>query len=187
MKNILCFLVAILLTMGLASAQEYTPKSGNWSIGTNAEPALKYLGNLINGTTETPELNFANGMRFTAKYFTDDNTAWRAGAQIYFTSDSSATNPYNFGFTAGKEFRKGKTRLQGFYGYQGGLFMSNKKDLSGEKYTDMTGGINGFIGVEYFIKAKIGLGAEYLYGLNIKNEGFILGGATGTLMLNFYF
>tara|TARA_B110000977_G_C11028905_1_gene474382 strand:+ start:806 stop:1369 length:564 start_codon:yes stop_codon:yes gene_type:complete len=187
MPKLISLVFTVFLTINLAIAQDYTPKAGNWSLGTSAEPILNYIGNLVQGTIEAPELNFANGMHFSAKFFTEDRTAWRAGAHLYFTSDSNSTNPYSFGFTAGKEFRKGRAKLQGFYGYQGNLFLSNTKDSTGEKYTDVAGGINGFIGVEYFIKEKIALGAEYLYGLNIKNDSFVLGGTMGTLMLNFYF
>ena len=65
--------------------------------------------------------------------------------------------------------------------------MSSKEDDAGEKSTDMSFGANGFIGVEYFVRAKMGIGAEYSYGLNYADSNVSLGGSMGAVMLNLYF
>ncbi|MCX8081676.1 MAG: hypothetical protein N3F09_10620 [Bacteroidia bacterium] len=90
------------------------------------------------------------------KYFNESNKAFRAGIRIGLTSntqrkmvddrskapatltvfpnqDPMVENTWksarrNFGLTGGMEFRKGKTRLQGFYGGEVGFFISSGKD-----------------------------------------------------------
>ena len=187
MKKLITSVCALALMVGTANAQDNTPKSGDWSVGTSAAPILNYVGNLISGVAESPGIDFTNGMSISGKLFTDDMTAWRAGADLYFTSDSNSTNPFRLGLNVGKEFRKGTSNLQGYYGYQGGLSISSTDDLAGETATDFAGGVNGFVGVEYFVRAKMGIGAEYSYGLNYDGDNISLGGAMGSLMLNLYF
>ena len=187
MKKLITTVFALALTFSVANAQDNTPKSGDWSVGTNAGPVLNYVGNLISGTAEAPDVNFTDGMSMSGKLFTDDMTAWRASADLYFTSDSNSTNPFRLGLSAGKEFRKGTGNLQGYYGYQGGVGLSSNEDDAGESSTDISVGASGFIGVEYFVRAKMGIGAEYSYGLNYADENVSLGGSMGALMLNFYF
>jgi hypothetical protein len=187
MKKLITSVFALALTFSVANAQDNTPKSGDWSVGTNAAPVLNYVGNLISGTAEAPGVNFTDGMSLSGKLFTDDMTAWRASADLYFTSDSNSTNPFRLGLSAGKEFRKGTSNLQGYYGYAANVAMSSNEDEAGEKSTDMSFGANGFIGVEYFVRAKMGIGAEYSYGLNYADSNVSLGGSMGAVMLNLYF
>ena len=187
MKKLITTVCALALTFSVANAQDNTPKSGDWSVGTSADPILNYVGNLISGTAEAPGVNFTDGMSISGKLFSDDMTAWRASADLYFTSDSNSTNPFRLGLSAGKEFRKGTGNLQGYYGYQGGLSMSSNEDDAGESSTDFAAGASGFIGVEYFVRAKMGIGAEYSYGLNYADSNVSLGGTMGSLMLNLYF
>ena len=97
----------------------------------------------------------------------------------------------------GKEWRKGVTRLQGYYGADALVgFVSPAK-----KQTGFGLGVNGFAGVEYFIFPKVALGAQYTYGVNFtyasngnteKNRlGLNIGGKDGlgvlSATLNAYF
>jgi hypothetical protein len=100
MKKLITTVCALALTFSVANAQDNTPKSGDWSVGTSADPILNYVGNLISGTAEAPGVNFTDGMSISGKLFTDDMTAWRASADLYFTSDSNSTNPFRLGLSA---------------------------------------------------------------------------------------
>ena len=66
------------------------------------------------------------------------------------------------GLSAGKEMRKGTANLQGYYGYQAHVHMMNHDDE-----TEMSFGAGGFVGVEYFVRPKMGIGAEYGHGLTL--------------------
>ena len=123
-----------------------------------------------------------NHTNISGKYFTDDMTAWRGSLNLYFTSDSLADSSFMLGVTAGKEHRKGTANLQGYYGYQANINMMNHDDE-----TEMSFGAHGFVGVEYFVRPKMGIGAEYRHGLNYADSNVSLGGSMGSLMLNLYF
>lgn len=97
-------------------------------------------------------------MTITGKYFVEDGMAYRLGLRLGWGSqtskvmvddrtDNPATNPWpevaaevenkmkmsatNINLTAGLEWRKGTTRLQGFYGAEVGIMLG----ASSEKYT----------------------------------------------------
>ena len=53
--------------------------------------------------------------------------------------------------------------------------------------TNMEFGAGAFLGVEYFVRPKMGIGAEYGYGLHYHDSNVMLQGGTGNLMLNLYF
>lgn len=189
MKKLITSVFALALTFSVANAQDNTPKSGDWSLGTDAAPVLNYVGNLISGTAESPSVDFTDGMSLSGKLFTDDMTAWRASADLYLMSDSTEAGSFRLGVGLGKEFRKGTSNLQGYYGYQAELAISSDTDLAGEKTSNMSFGASGFIGVEYFVRPKMGIGAEYSYGLSYDNSdsNFTIGGNMGSVMLNLYF
>jgi hypothetical protein len=126
-------------------------------------------------------------MSISGKLFTDDMTASRASGVLYFTSDSNSTNPLRLGLSADREFRKCTGNLQGYYGYLGGLSMSSNEDEATKALKTLGASASGFIGVEYFVRAKMGIGAEYSYGLNYADSNVSLGGTMESLMLNFYF
>ncbi|MDL2251369.1 hypothetical protein LJC12_00795 [Odoribacter sp. OttesenSCG-928-J03] len=119
------------------------PQAGDYAIGIDATPFFEYFGNFFhNGGGK----NFAptfSGKDYTlyGKYFLTDNRAIRAKLRINITQDkfkqtvqddeavlvdptnSAATtvdvekyNSSDFSLTAGYEFRRGRGRLQGFYG-----------------------------------------------------------------------
>lgn len=135
------------------------PEAGDYMIGIDANPFLNYAGNFFGKTAANvaPSWNFLNGNNMIiGKYFKDANTAYRVGIRLGINNqttkaeiaDLSSTAPtfptlptmkedvYKnsnkaIGITVGLEKRKGKTRLQGFYGADFMLWGSSQK----EKYT----------------------------------------------------
>ena len=191
MKKIILSLVAV-FAFGAVSAQnlvsskgeQYLPKQGDWSIGFNAGNALRYVGNAFNGNTGNSSadlfegqrvLNFGTGVfsstasviTFVGKKFDTDNTATRytASFNFNFEKQKDVDGTSSFGLVAGygKEWRKGTTRLQGYYGVDGlvGLVSPAKKQFG------FGIGAQGFAGVEYFIFPKVALGAQYTYGVGL--------------------
>lgn len=127
------------------------PEANDWVIGVEVNPFLDYLGNIIGGAS-SPSWNFLNSNQtIVGKLFKDEKTAYRAMARIGFNSDKTtvqiadvtATATYpdvpamkedsrtisgNFvGLGAGMEMRRGKTRLQGFYGADALLWIKGSK------------------------------------------------------------
>ncbi len=118
------------------------PQAGDFAIGIEATPFLEYVGNFFNqsGTNKAP---LFEGRDFTiyGKYFMEDNRAIRARLTLNIGSTADkgvvrndeevANNPLNADATvidvakynstdvmlsAGYEFRRGRGRVQGFYG-----------------------------------------------------------------------
>jgi len=133
------------------------PEAGDWAIGIDANPFLNYAGNFFGKTTSNsaPSFNFLNGVQvITGKYFKEAQTAYRGSLRIGLISEtnrqmvsdrsvvSNTTYPLPVatvenewkqsttavGLSAGIEKRKGKTRLQGFYGGEVGVYMQSTKD-----------------------------------------------------------
>lgn len=121
------------------------PEAGDWAISFDASPFLNYFGNFLSGYTgknTSPTANFLNSASQTivGKYYVDAQTAYRGTVRIGFNTNSmthlttqdnqSASYPpqnatvndkltvsnHFIGLGAGMEKRKGKTRLQGYYG-----------------------------------------------------------------------
>jgi hypothetical protein len=119
----------------------YLPEAGDFALGIDAAPFLDYLGNFFNeaGANEAP--TFGNKWGIYGKYFIDDNQAIRAKLKLNFSQKSykqtvpndyeHLVNPTNANATVvdtknefknevflniGYELRRGKGRLQGFYG-----------------------------------------------------------------------
>ena len=223
MKKIILSLVAV-FAFGAVSAQnlvsskgeQYLPKQGDWSIGFNAGNALDFIGNAFNANTRNSSadlfegqnvLNFGQGVfsstasviTFVGKKFDTDNTATRYTASFNFNfekqKDVDGTSQFGLVAGYGKEWRKGTTRLQGFYGVDGlvGLVSPAKKQFG------FGIGAQGFAGVEYFIFPKVALGAQYTYGVGLEyasNDSnnrinFNIGNANGfgviSATLNAYF
>lgn len=188
------------------------PEAGDWSIGIGATPFLNYVGNFIggNGLNTAPTVNFlSTNQTILGKYFQDEQTAYRAGIRLNFGSTSTATKVpvvpattpatfvddvtkvggSNIGITVGMEKRRGKTRLQGFYGAEVGIALGTGKTTmtygnaianlaAGTTRTTQvkTGstfgfGLRGFIGAEYFLFPKIAIGGEFGWGLALNTTG----------------
>ena len=138
--------------------ENYLPESGDWSIGIDASPVLFYVGNMFNGNTfnNAPTWNFLNGNQtIIGKMYTSETSAYRAILRLGMTSmsytamiaDPTAAAPTYptlpamkedkfkagsrfIGLGGGLEWRRGKTRLQGFYGVDGMFWLSG----SSQKY-----------------------------------------------------
>jgi hypothetical protein len=187
------------------------PEAGDWGLSVNANPFLNYAGNFIggNGLNTAPTANFlTTNQTITGKYFVDEKTAYRGGIRLNFSSASTATkvaaipattpatfvddvtkvSGSNIGLTFGLEKRKGKTRLQGFYGAELGVMVGTAKTsneygnaLSADNPIFRTAetklgsifglGLRGFIGAEYFILPKMSIGAEFGWGLAYTRIG----------------
>ncbi|MFO0355568.1 MAG: hypothetical protein ACK50A_01345 [Sphingobacteriaceae bacterium] len=134
------------------------PEAGDWAIGIDATPFLNYAGNMFGKTAANiaPTFDFHNTQQIiTGKYFKDAKTAYRGSLRIgmnsntqramvgdrmttstvvaYPTQDPMVENTWkasrtDIGLSGGIEMRKGKTRLQGYYGGEVGLYFGNSKD-----------------------------------------------------------
>lgn len=119
------------------------PQQGDIALGINANPFLKYLGGFMGGNSNADDVAHLQGFNQTiyAKYFLTDRSAVRA--KIDFTStqnkqkvtvandyimaidptnaaatvfDTEVTNRNSAFIELGYELRRGKGRVQGFYG-----------------------------------------------------------------------
>lgn len=140
--------------------EPFLPEAGDYAVSVDATPFLNYVGNFFGKTANNnaPTWNFLNGNNtIVGKYFKDANTAYRLGIRLGFgsttekrmvaalptstvnaypTADAMVENKHkegktNVGITVGIEKRRGKTRLQGVYGADAGLFFGSTK----HKYT----------------------------------------------------
>lgn len=155
MKKLSAFLFLALLAGGsyTASAQDekndklttksglsIKPEAGDYAIGMDALPFLRYAGNFFNGnTSNTVGANFANnfsGAQVYGKYFLTDNQAIRARVRLQKNfdqrinrvtqdnqsqsnievEDSRRTSSSVIELGGGMEWRRGKGRLVGVYG-----------------------------------------------------------------------
>jgi hypothetical protein len=199
MKKIIVTVAAI-FAFGYANAQDlksskgesYLPEAGDWSISFNADNLFNYVGNAFSsaGTNSIGSVANSNASgSFTGKKFVTANQADRYTAGFQLSNGTStvagtetATTKISIAAGLGKEWRRGKTRLQGYYGYDlvAGLnLVDNSKTTTSTTVVDSKGGLGfnvgarGFLGAEYFLFPKIAVGAQYTYGvdLNIATAG----------------
>jgi len=126
-------------------------------IGVDANPFLNYVGTFFgkNNSAGAPTWNYLNPNSniVSGKYFKDATTAYRVGIRLGYDSkttkryqndvtetgvvypalpsqkeDKWSHNSSTLGITVGIEKRKGKTRLQGFYGADLLIWGSSVKD-----------------------------------------------------------
>lgn len=188
------------------------PEAGDYAIGFDANPFLSYFGNMFNSGANAPfSANFTNANQaIYGKMFTDANNAYRLGLRVgagsttttTLVADASAgaaagdmvedeakTSGFNLVLSAGKEMRRGNTRLQGFYGAEAMIALTTSKveNTYGNDIEDLGAGASrvldskagtvfglgarGFVGVEYFVAPKISVAAEYGWGLMISSTG----------------
>lgn len=201
--------------------EAYLPEAGDWAIGIDATPFLDYVGGLFGseGNSAGGSWSFLNGATnaISGKYFVDETMAYRAGINISMMSmketalvgkvgsttgelvtDEKKTSSSAIYLTGGMEWRKGSTRLQGFYGGELGLgfgggmkeeytfgnsydFTTNPSQNHGvDGTTDVMSttskggvmfGLRGFIGAEYFVLPKLAIGGEFGWGLGLTTTG----------------
>jgi hypothetical protein len=125
-----------------SKGEKYLPEAGDWAISINATPFLTYVGQMLgNGPNPSPTWGFiTNNQTIVGKKFIDATSAYRGILRIGYTNETTTeqsaeanttvTYPnaqptvndkmivQNFALAlgAGKEWRKGTTRLQGYYG-----------------------------------------------------------------------
>ncbi len=136
------------------------PEAEDWAISMDASPIFTYVGNAFNGNTgnAAPGVNWLNGNQtIIGKKFIDEKNAYRVLVRLGFTSqtyknlvndDANTTAPVfpatapqvqdkfsmkntNIAIGVGKEMRRGKTRLQGYYGADAMIWVS----MSSNKFT----------------------------------------------------
>lgn len=116
------------------------PEANDWALSIDAAPVMNYLGNMLNGNTgnASPTWGYpGTPLAITGKLFKDEHTAYRGMLRLGFGSSSNnnyvddnanTTDPtamvsdswksayHNIVLGGGLEMRRGKTRLQGYYG-----------------------------------------------------------------------
>jgi hypothetical protein len=125
----------------------YLPQAGDWAISMDATPWISYLGNLIHGPSNSATTSFlSSNQTIVGKYFVDDHTAYRFLLRIGINStsqneeipssdtgsafpvpqaeDKRTISSHYVGVGFGIEKRRGKTRLQGYYGVEAMIFIS---------------------------------------------------------------
>ncbi len=201
MKKII-LTVAAVFALTFANAQDFKskrgenfmPEAGDWAISFQAAPFLNYTGKILGGNATSPDSKSPVTNSFVGKKFITDKTAYRVVANFGFANtnetggdiDGNGTDDFafykestfNLNVGLGKEWRRGSTRLQGFYGADATIGFSSKKwteteNIVNSTYDDGTSinlSVNGFIGAEYFILPKMSIGAQYNYGLQIDSN-----------------
>jgi len=173
--------------------EPYLPEAGDWGISFNADNLFNYVGNAFSGSAAKNDIGAVSNSNasgsFTGKKFKTANQADRytVGFELSNSSvtnaagDKTALTKFNLEAGIGKEWRRGKTRLQGFYGYDlvAGLDLVNSAKVTpngGTSTTVKSGvgvnvGAHGFLGAEYFIFPKIAIGAQYTYAVDVNIQG----------------
>ena len=178
------------------------PEEGDWSIGMSAHPISNFIFNLFTDASSHKDAqmpSFGDDLYFYMKKFVRDDKAIRYTIGGNF---DTSTETWSMGLGYGVENRRGNTRLQGMWGYNAFIGIGEKFDsddwtsIATAIYEDgynMSLSASMFIGCEYFILAKIAIGAEYHYGATMHvtdNETeFRVGNNSNTTMMkiNYYF
>ncbi len=143
------------------------PEKGEYALGINAVPILNYIGNIFNGNTnnqfagQSKFVNFFSGQSIYGKYFLADNKAIRANFRVASSDfnnsnlvfdvngslpsdkveDKFSRSQTTIQLGGGLEFRRGSSRLQGYYGAEAMLgFSSGVKTTYeyGNEFTALT-------------------------------------------------
>lgn len=74
MKKIIAIILSACLFPAMLWAEDkeqkqYLPEEGDWALGIDVVPILKYIGNAFNGTNGTNELSHVGGTPFTSGHF----------------------------------------------------------------------------------------------------------------------
>ncbi len=191
MKKII-LTVAAVFALSFANAQDlkskkgenFLPEAGDWAIGFNADGLFNYAGNMFSQAgNSAPSVDYQTAGTFVGKKFTSATQAYRVMANFQVNSGSTTDVAGNKATTSGfelmaglgKEWRRGKTRLQGFYGADAMLLVSTGSSTNAAGVETKDGmrfgiGAQGFLGAEYFLFPKISIGAQYTYGLMISSQ-----------------
>jgi len=184
MKEIIVsFLTVLICTIGFSQDSEVLvskkgtpilPEQGDISFGINVVPFF----NIFKQNAESPGFNPIVDQTILGKYFVSDKQAVTLRFGINFLNDKFGNNDFtnyevdnNTDLTigVGYEWRRGKGRVQGYFGVEGYFFysMSKTNDEDGTISVDnqtIGGGIDGVLGAEYFIAPKLSLGGQFRWG-----------------------
>jgi len=135
------------------------PESGDWAISMDMNPIFQFVGNAFSGATATnaaPSVGWLNtNQTIVGKKFIDEKTAYRVLFRIGVTNqttkamiadatvttapvypatpamveDKMKNGATNVGIGVGKEMRRGKTRLQGYYGADAMIWLSSSSTI----------------------------------------------------------
>lgn len=141
-------------TLSNPKGEPYLPETGDYAISMDVNPLFHWVGNFFNqyGNNDAPGVGFLNSdQTIIVKKFTSPTDAMRGVVRLGFTSqtdknnvtDISATTTFptvtpvvedkrkisetHIAIGVGKEMRRGKTRLQGFYGADAMLWFAGMK------------------------------------------------------------
>ncbi len=157
-KSVLALALAFGVTTAFAQdltskkGEPILPEAGDWGIGIDANPFLNYVGNMFGKTANNvaPTWDFlTTNQTISGRYFADEKTVYRGAVRLGFGSskaanivvddastatpqatkeDTKTTGTHGIGLSGGIEMRKGKTRLQGYYGGEVGIYLGGTKD-----------------------------------------------------------
>lgn len=207
MKRIIYFVTFTLCSLSFGQdltskkGETILPQEGDWCIGMSAHPLSNFIFNLFSDspTRDDNMPSFGDPLYFSMKRFVRDDKALRYTVGANFNTKEET---WSMGLGYGVEYRKGNTRLQGMWGYSGFIGIGENFDSSDwlsipnmilEDGYNMNINTSLFIGCEYFVFAKIAIGAEYTYGLTMnvtdnKTNFYIGNNANSTIMkINYYF
>ena len=165
MKKIILSIVLISVFQ-FTYAQELVSKKGtpilpepkDWSIGFDASPLIKYVGNFFNHAENNNSLmNYQDSVTLVGLYVKNAATAYRAKVRLNFISEkwtahvedqlnalstvNDERNFSQFAITLGLGIQKmrGKGRLKGIYGFEGLItYGTNKNDYTYGNAIDAT-------------------------------------------------
>lgn len=216
MKRILFSVLSVAMVASAVNAQSivskkgenYLPEAGDYAIGFDAVPVFNILKfNDANAKIGAASVN--NMYTFYGKKFESANEACRFGLTLGLNSnsqkietdeldngvasgdmveDKAKQSNFMLNLSIGHEYRRGNTRLQGVWGYEGFAGISTSKDsyefgndngdladgtytLETRSGTSFNVGLRGFIGAEYFVAPKLSVAVEYGLGLGLAYTG----------------
>ena len=198
----------LLLIFGVSSSQSTKNKFGenilpvkdDWSIGMSAEPFFNFFSDVLTGNNSSLIApSFGDDLYFYIKKFNSDQRSVR---YTFGANFDTHLETWSMGLGYGIENRRGSTRLQGMWGYNGFIGIGEKIDssdwlsiptLTYEDGYNMHIMTSLFIGCEYFFLPKIAIGAEYHYGATMhvtdNKTSFIIGNNSNNtvIKINYYF
>lgn len=178
MKKIFSLIITTLLISASSWAQDRLPSSGDFSIGFDAAPILKYAGSLLTSNNDV-NMEWQQENTLVGSYFKSDDLAYRGRLGLNMSSASSddtsapSISSSNITLMAGlMKVRRGD-RIMGYYGAEAGIGMGSEKIKTGNtevKASSSSIMARGFVGAQYFIWPKISVGAEYGLGLMLNSS-----------------
>lgn len=187
MKKFLIIMAALVSFAGMDAQEQktetqYLPEAGDWALGVDVVPVLRYVGNAFNGNTNNEYIDNLGGEPFInsnkrfnsrslmpdvsiqGKYMLTDEWGLRANVGLMFRSiydnryavddkalllnplsedkvvDKAHNTKNGMSVMVGGEYRKGKKRVQGVFGF--GLLFAFQNDKTTYSYGNQMTEIN---------------------------------------------